>query len=72
MLKHDTSAGLYIPVELLLEEKEDGGTDLIYITPSNLIANESVEGKPAELRKAAEILDQKLRALVLWVAGQDN
>jgi uncharacterized protein (DUF302 family) len=72
MLKHDTSAGLYVPVELLVKEKEDGGTDLIYNIPSNLIANESVEGKPVELRKAAEVLDQKLRALLLWVAGEEK
>jgi uncharacterized protein (DUF302 family) len=72
MLKHDTSAGLHVPVELLVREKEDGGTDLVYITPSNLIANESVEGKPEELSKAAKVLDEKLRALVLWVASQEK
>jgi len=72
MLKHDRSAGLYVPVELLVEEREDGGTDLKYITPSNLIANEGIEGKPDELRKAAEVLDQKLQTLVLWVTGQEE
>jgi uncharacterized protein (DUF302 family) len=72
MLKHDTSAGLYVPVELLVKEKEDGGTDLMYITPSNLIANESIEGNSVELKGAAEVLDQKLKALLLWVAGDEN
>jgi len=54
MLKHDISAGLYVPVELLAQEKEDGGTDLVYTTPSHLIANENADCKITELREAAE------------------
>ena len=39
MLKIDISAGLHVPVEALVLEREDGdGTDVIMIQPSSLIA----------------------------------
>jgi uncharacterized protein (DUF302 family) len=61
MLRHDLSAGLFVPVELLLMEQADGqGSVVIYVRPSSLIAT----GKDAGLRAAAKALDRKVEALV--------
>jgi hypothetical protein len=68
MLKHDLTAGLAVPVELLVLEKSDaegGGVDLIYHLPSALIAG--LNRDPA-LVKAAEVLDAKLSEFVDCVA----
>ena len=67
MLKNDTAAGLFVPVEAILIEREDGkGPDVIQIKPSTLIAG--VEGSSAEVKEATEVLDTKLEALWKWVA----
>ncbi len=61
MLRHDLSAGLFVPVELLLMEEADGvGSVMFYVRPSSLIAI----GEDAGLRAAAEALDRKVEALV--------
>ena len=61
MLRHDLSAGLFVPVELLLMEEADGrGSVILYVRPSSLIAI----GEDTELRAAAEALDLKVEALV--------
>ena len=69
MLEHDVRAGLYVPVEALVLEKEDGqGTDVIMIKPSSLIAGglDGEQGRKA--RMAAEELDEKVDGLWQWVA----
>jgi uncharacterized protein (DUF302 family) len=58
MLRHDITAGLFAPVELLLTE-EDGRSALTYVVPSSLMV---VEANPA-LLEAATALDTKLAAL---------
>jgi uncharacterized protein (DUF302 family) len=61
MLRHDYSAGLFVPVELLLAENDGGaGCNITYVLPSSLI---SVE-ENAPLRAAALALDAKVKALV--------
>ncbi len=68
MIRHDITAGLFAPVELLITEHEDGrGTNVVYVRPSSLIVLE--ENKP--LRRAAEALDVKLAALVTTATGVD-
>jgi uncharacterized protein (DUF302 family) len=59
MLRHDVSAGLFAPVELLLMDEGEGRSSLSYVKPSSLMV---VEPKP-ELLSAAEELDAKLAAL---------
>lgn len=58
MLRHDVTAGLFAPVELLLLD-EGSGSSLTYVKPSSLMV---VESNP-ELLGAAEQLDAKLAAL---------
>jgi uncharacterized protein (DUF302 family) len=54
MLRHDVMAGLFVPVEALIVEREDGrGTDVVQIKPSTLVAR---------------ALDEKLERLWAWVA----
>ena len=66
MLRHDITAGLFVPVELLLVENEDhGGASITYILPSSLM---STEGN-LELLKAAEVLDRKFENLVAKATG---
>ncbi|CAD6550388.1 hypothetical protein LMG27952_05004 [Paraburkholderia hiiakae] len=61
MLRHDISAGLFAPVEVLLTEAEDGeGTVVTYVRPSSLI----VLGDSPELKSAAQALDRKFEALI--------
>jgi uncharacterized protein (DUF302 family) len=59
MLRHDVTAGLFAPVEMLLLEEDDGHSSLAYVKPSSLMV---VEPNP-ELLSAAEQLDVKLAAL---------
>lgn len=66
MLKHDITAGLAVPVELLVLEKKEGGADLVYQLPSALIAG--LNHDPS-LLGAAEELDRKLEKLVGDVAS---
>jgi uncharacterized protein (DUF302 family) len=64
MLRHDVSAGLFAPVELLLLDEGDGSS-LTYVKPSSLMV---IEPNP-ELLSAAEQLDAKLAALAAKVTG---
>ena len=59
MLRHDVTAGLFAPVELLLVDEGDGRSSLTYIKPSSLMV---VDDNP-ELLSAAQALDAKLAAL---------
>ncbi len=66
MLRHDLTAGLFVPVEMLLMENESGdGSTVIYDLPSSLMA---IERNPA-LKDAAQELDRKLQTLVSRVTG---
>ncbi len=62
MLRHDLTAGLFAPVELVILD-EGGGSSLTYVKPSSLMV---VEPNP-ELLSAAEALDAKLAALAAKV-----
>lgn len=64
MLRHDVTAGLFAPVELLILE-EGAGSSLTYVKPSSLMV---VEPNP-ELLSAAEGLDAKLAALATKVTS---
>jgi uncharacterized protein (DUF302 family) len=66
MLKHDLTAGLAVPLELLVLEKKEGGVDLIYQLPSALIAGLN---KDEELVSAAAEVDRKLEKLFGDVAS---
>jgi uncharacterized protein (DUF302 family) len=62
MLRHDVTAGLFAPVELLLLDDGPGPrgrSSLIYVKPSSLMVVED----NAELLSAAQELDAKLAAL---------
>ncbi len=62
MLRQDISAGLFVPIELLLTESESRkSATLTYVLPSSLIA---IEPGPSALREAAEVLDAKFEAFV--------
>lgn len=62
MLKHDLYTGLFVPVEILVKEKEAGkGTEVVYVLPSCLIAGIN---KDEKLVEAVGALDGKLEALV--------
>ena len=61
MLRHDYTAGLFVPVDLLLAEGDGGvGCNITYVLPSSLIAVE----ENAPLLAAAQALDAKVEALV--------
>jgi hypothetical protein len=61
MLKHDLSAGLFVPVELLIAGGEDGkGCSVSYVVPSTLML---VADNPP-LLAAARVLDAKMDALI--------
>lgn len=64
MLRHDVTAGLFAPVELLLADNGTGSS-LTYVKPSSLMV---VAANP-ELLSAAEQLDAKLAALATKVTG---
>lgn len=66
MIRHDITASLFAPVELLLVENESGeGSTVIYDLPSSLMV---IEPNPA-LLAAARVLDRKLEAVVSRVTG---
>jgi hypothetical protein len=67
MLRHDVTAGLFAPVELLLVDEGDGSS-LTYVKPSSLMV---IENNP-ELLAAAEELDAKLAALATKVTSGSN
>ncbi len=61
MIRHDITAGLFAPVELLVTEAEDGqGATVTYVRPSTLMV---IEDNPP-LLAAAKALDEKYDALV--------
>jgi uncharacterized protein (DUF302 family) len=61
MIRHDITAGLFAPVEILVTEKRSGaGTTITYVRPSSLMV---IEENPL-LHKAAKALDEKLDALI--------
>ncbi|QNI05977.1 DUF302 domain-containing protein [Mycobacterium kubicae] len=64
MLRHDVTAGLFAPVELLVQNEPEGSS-LTYVKPSSLMV---VEPNP-ELLSAANELDAKLAALAAKVTG---
>jgi hypothetical protein len=63
MIRHDVTAGLFAPVELLLTDEENGTSALTYIVPSSLMV---IEPNPPLLSAARE-LDAKLDALATKV-----
>jgi len=68
MLRHDVTAGLFAPVEMLLVDEGpgfSGRSSLTYVKPSSLMV---VEPNP-ELRSAAEELDAELAALAAKVTS---
>jgi uncharacterized protein (DUF302 family) len=68
MLRHDVTAGLFAPVEVLLLDEDDDRSSLTYVKPSSLMV---VEPNP-ELLSAAQRLDAKLAALAEKVTGGPN
>lgn len=65
MLRHDVTAGLFAPVELLIAD-EDTGSSLTYVKPSSLM----VVAPNPELLEAATELDAKLAALAEKVTAR--
>jgi uncharacterized protein (DUF302 family) len=65
MLRHDLTAGLFAPVELILIEEDDNHSSLTYIRPSSLMVVETNE----PLLAAAKELDAKLQALAVKVTS---
>jgi uncharacterized protein (DUF302 family) len=65
MLRHDVTAGLFAPVEMLLVDESDDGSSLTYVKPSTLMV---VEDNPKLLSAATE-LDAKLAALAAKVTS---
>jgi len=59
MLRHDLTAGLFAPVELILIEEDNDHCSLTYVKPSSLMVVE----KNDALLDAAKQLDSKLQAL---------
>jgi uncharacterized protein (DUF302 family) len=61
MIRHDITAGLFAPVEILVTEAEDGqGTTVTYVRPSSLMV--IAENPP--LLAMATLLDAKFDALI--------
>jgi uncharacterized protein (DUF302 family) len=65
MLRHDLTAGLFVPVELILVEEDHGHCSLTYVRPSSLMVVETNDA----LLAAATQLDAKLQALVAKVTS---
>jgi uncharacterized protein (DUF302 family) len=65
MLRHDVTAGLFAPVELLLTEEDGGHSALTYVLPSSLMVVEP----NLPLHAAATELDSKLAALAAKVTS---
>jgi uncharacterized protein (DUF302 family) len=61
MIRHDITAGLFAPVEILVTETGDGqGTTITYLRPSSLM----MIGDNPPLRAAVTLLDAKFDALI--------
>jgi heme-degrading monooxygenase HmoA/uncharacterized protein (DUF302 family) len=65
MLRHDLTAGLFAPVELILIEEDHDQSSLTYVRPSSLMVVETNE----PLLAAAKELDAKLQALAVKVTA---
>ena len=65
LMHHDLSAGLHVPVQLSVMEKESGSGSIIYYDVPSSIAG----ARAVEVAKAAKVLDQKLRELVVLISG---
>ncbi|KAF5407119.1 MAG: hypothetical protein Udaeo2_27800 [Candidatus Udaeobacter sp.] len=65
MLRHDLSAGLFVPVELIRVEEDHGHCSLTYVRPSSLMVVETNDA----LLAAAKQLDSKLQALATKVTS---
>jgi uncharacterized protein (DUF302 family) len=65
MVRHDVTAGLFVPVEFLLADEPGGRSSLTYVTPSSLMVIEPND----ELLSAAKKLDTKLAALAAKVTA---
>lgn len=65
MLRHDVTAGLFAPVEILITEENGGHSALTYVVPSSLMVVEPNE----PLRAAALVLDAKLAKLAASVTA---
>ncbi|MGA5541244.1 DUF302 domain-containing protein [Mycobacterium sp. NPDC051198] len=65
MLRHDLTAGLFAPVELLLTSEANGRSALTYVAPSSLMV---IDDSP-DLLAAATVLDDKLAALARTVTA---
>jgi uncharacterized protein (DUF302 family) len=63
MLRHDLTAGLFAPVELIVIEEDQDQSSLTYVRPSSLMAVETNE----TLLAASRELDAKLQALAAKV-----
>jgi uncharacterized protein (DUF302 family) len=63
MLRHDLTAGLFAPVELIVMEEDPDRSSLTYVRPSSLMVVETNE----PLLAAAKELDAKLQALAAKV-----
>ena len=66
MLRHDLTAGLFAPVELIVIEEDGGRSSLTYVRPSSLMVVEKDEA----LLDAAKKLDSKLHALAQKVTSE--
>ena len=65
MLRHDLTAGLFAPVELIVIEEDNNQSSLTYVRPSSLMVVEKNE----PLLAAAEVLDEKLQTLAAKVTA---
>lgn len=61
LIAHDRTSGLFAPIELLIDERGPTRTRITAVLPSTLIA---VGPASAELKRIAEALDDRLRALI--------
>jgi uncharacterized protein (DUF302 family) len=65
MLRHDVTAGLFAPVEVLIADEANGLSSLTYVKPSSLMV---IDSNPKLLSAATE-LDTKLAALAAKVTS---
>ena len=74
MLKWDVKAGLFAPVSMLVMEREDGTTEVMYDEVSSLVCWEgSVGGEEGEqLRQAAGALSSKMRTFVEYLGEKEE
>jgi uncharacterized protein (DUF302 family) len=64
MIREDVEAGLYVPIEMLLIETEDGGAKCVAQLPSGLIAGHEAGTSNERLVKAVAELDRMLLGLI--------